>query len=108
MKLSMLFCGFIAIILLISCEKADLLVPQGQGQEQITNSENARVIKNCLGSFLEIDDKYYLVCNENSLQNYPHESQVEVTLNSRASCDFSGDCYMGMEYEDSVEILTIQ
>lgn len=108
MKLSMLFCGFITIILLISCEKADLLAPQAQDQQQITNSENARVIKNCLGSFLEIDDKYYLVCNENLVQNYPNESQVKVTLDRRASCDFSGGCYLGMEYDDSVEILTIQ
>lgn len=107
MKLSMLlFCGLITIILLISCEKADLVTPQDQ--QQITNLENARVIKNCLGSFLEIEDKYYLVCNESLVQNYPHDSQVEVTLNTRASCGFSGDCYLGMEYEDSVEILTIQ
>lgn len=116
MKLSTLFSGIIGMILLISCDKTDILIPQDQtkntkSQTQNINSstlQNAQVIKNCLGSFLEIENKLYLVCNENLVQNYPDKSQVQVTLSRQLGCLYSGTCYMHLDYEYSVEILSIQ
>ena len=106
MKLSMLFWVIITMVLLISCKKTDLSTPQDQ--TPTTGFQNAQVIKNCLGSFLQIENKNYLVCNENLVQNYPHKSQVQVTLNRQTGCNYSGACYMYFEYEYSVEILGIQ
>jgi hypothetical protein len=62
----------IAILICFSCEK-----------DQFTN---ATVIRDCGNTYLRIEDKDYLVCNLEMVENYNDGAKIKVSINKLNEC----------------------
>jgi len=99
MKVYSLFLGLLMVAFLSSCDchkKEDCL------------SQHATVIKDCTSSYLRVDNKDYLICNEERVESYSNNSSVHATFQRKEGCSYTGDCYLHHSYEYSIEILNIQ
>ncbi|MDX2171953.1 MAG: hypothetical protein SFY56_02460 [Bacteroidota bacterium] len=72
---------------------------------------DATVIKDCTGSYLRVDKKDYLICNENIFSNYANGTKVQATFIKLESCKALEDktvCMMVHEHEGLIEVKKIQ
>ncbi len=87
----------IACATLISCATAD-------------SNANAIVIRDCTGTYLRIDSKDYLVCNESILKPYATNSAVTASYNKITVCkEHEGKmvCMMYHENEGLIRITSL-
>ncbi|WP_113639412.1 hypothetical protein [Nubsella zeaxanthinifaciens] len=85
-----------SIIFLSSCSKDFLQV-------------NAIVEKNCTGSYLKIENKYYYVCNQSIISSYTSGQAISVSYEVLEGCAgmTTPDCYLNFNYESIIEIKEI-
>jgi hypothetical protein len=68
-----LFILSLTTILFISCKKEKNII--------------ATVIKDCSGYYLQVEEKYYLVCNREILKDYNDGQEVVLSFNKINSCN---------------------
>lgn len=86
-----------SLLLISSCSKDFLQV-------------NAIVEKNCTGSYLKINDKFYYVCNKEKLDSYTQGQSINVQYKVLEGCkskEETNACTMAFNYEAIVEIKEI-
>ncbi|MBW8360940.1 MAG: hypothetical protein K0M56_01995 [Kaistella sp.] len=74
-------------------------------------SEKATVVRDCTGTYLRVDTKDYLVCNNAILKNYKEGAKVTVKFAKTDSCpEFDGKavCMMYHENEGTVRISEVK
>ncbi len=82
-----------SFFLLISCHK--------------NKGEKVIVEKNCTGQYVQIDDDFYRVCNEELLCDIEDGTEIQVTIQYIDECKSLDDdvvCYMYFKNEGWVEI----
>jgi hypothetical protein len=70
---------------------------------------DAIVEKNCTGSYLKIDDKFYYVCNQDVIAAYTNGQQISVSYEALQGCKSKGtpSCDLAFSYESIIEIKEI-
>lgn len=71
--------------------------------------KNATISRNCTGTYLIIEGKYYFVCNHNSIANYTDSTAIEVSYavlghDKVQNCDYIAVCKMLFPYENTITI----
>jgi hypothetical protein len=85
------------VLLLVSCSKENVL-------------KEAQVSTNCTGTYLIIEDKAFLVCNEQTLSEYKHGDKIRVKFNviENNECSKIGykpsACYMYYHFDEMIRI----
>lgn len=72
------------------------------------DTQKAKVIRDCTGTYVRIADKDYLVCNTSALADYADNECVEVTTASVTDCAEQKDkaiCAMAHESAGIVEVI---
>lgn len=71
--------------------------------------ENALVIKDCTGSYLHINDKDYLICNSELVDNIESGTKLSVTYQNTKNCDILSPtlCELYHKNEGTIEITKI-
>jgi len=94
-KLFFLFLTF-SFIFFISCSKDFLQV-------------DAVVEKNCTGSYLKIDNKYYYVCNQSMISSYASGQSISVSYEVLEGCAglSTPACDLKFNYDSIIEIKEI-
>ncbi|MCI5059379.1 MAG: hypothetical protein MRY83_24920 [Flavobacteriales bacterium] len=71
---------------------------------------DAKVIRNCTGIYLNVDNKNYKVCNRDILQNYENEEPLTATFKKAEDCDLQSElvCFMHFDFEHYIEIKDIK
>lgn len=94
MKTSVILAFSIINLLLLSCNKRHTL---------------AVLDRNCTGTYLEVDDRSYRVCNVEKLSSYENGDMIDVHFRVTDECDNLDEviCMMAVEYDASVEILSV-
>lgn len=67
------------------------------------------VHRNCTGTYIKFDERFYRVGNKDILQDFQSGETVEVSFRICNEC-FEEDeiiCMLGMEYESVIEILSV-
>lgn len=67
------------------------------------------VHRNCTGTYIKFDERFYRVGNKDILQDFQSGEMVEVSFRTCNDC-FDEDeiiCMMAMEYESVIEILSV-
>ena len=84
-------------LLLISCRKEKV--------------DNATVIKNCTGTYLQIDGDNYQVCNDTKLDAYKQGDLVDASFKHINDCDaLAGHtiCHMAFPSEGWIEVRRVK
>ena len=71
----------------------------------------AIVVKDCTGTYLRINQKDYMVCNYEVLQNYSNGAEIKVDFKTEESCFHLIDlvvCEMYHENEGLIQITKIK
>jgi len=74
------------------------------------NKVEAIVIKDCTGAYLRMNNKDYLICNDDTIEKYNNEEIIYVTYKIISDCDWSERvvCEMYHEKEGLIEITGIK
>lgn len=75
------------------------------------DTQKAKVIRDCTGTYVRIADVDYLVCNTSALTDYADNECVEVSTAGVADCAEQKDkiiCAMAHEYAGIVEVIVFQ
>lgn len=69
----------------------------------------AIVDRNCSGTYLQMNEYYFQVCNAGWLEGYETGDQVHVTFRETGGCkDTDGPiCFIAVEYDASIELLSV-
>jgi hypothetical protein len=70
---------------------------------------DAIVEKNCTGTYLKINNKYFYVCNQSTLSSYPSGQSISVSYELLESCAamLQPTCDLNFGYESIIEIKEI-
>jgi len=86
---TLIFCA------LVSCQKK--------------TEKNATVIKDCTGSYVHINDKDYLICNTERVENIETGTELSITYQKAENCDVLSPtlCEMYHKHEGTIEIIEL-
>lgn len=84
--------GIFTMFLLASCGK---------------DVQNGKINRDCTGSYLELNNKDYLICNPSMTSSIPDGSEVSVEFSFKPEGKFYGVCYMYHENHGFVEITAV-
>lgn len=48
---------------------------------------NAKINRDCTGTYLELDNKDYLICNPSMAESYANGSEIEVSFEFKSECN---------------------
>lgn len=98
MKVYSLFLGLLVVIFLSSCDchKTEDCLPQ-----------SVTIIKDCTGSYFRANNKDYIICNEEVVNNYENNTNVHAIFNRQDGCGYTGDCYLYHHYEYAIKVVSI-
>lgn len=70
---------------------------------------NATVEKNCTGSYLKIDGKFFYVCNADKIAAYTNGQDISISYEVLEGCKSKGEpsCDLNFSYESIIEIKEI-
>ena len=77
----------------------------------VNNPELAKVVRDCTGTYLQIDKKDYLVCNSDILKNFKEGQTVSATFEKTDYCpEFEGQvlCMMFHKNEAKIRVNTVK
>lgn len=96
MKKSLILLLTFSFFILSSCSKDFLQV-------------NATVEKNCTGTYLKIDQKFYYVCNKEKIDSYTQGQSISVEYEVLEGCKSmeTAVCTMAFNYDAIIEIKKI-
>jgi hypothetical protein len=98
MKIQMIVGATLLLISNVSCQKG--------------NFTSATVVRDCSGTYLQIEGKDYSVCNLEKVANYKNEAKVKVTFDKLKECNGSAKdaivCYMYHQNEGWISVNTIE
>lgn len=68
------------------------------------------VVKDCTGSYLQIEGSDFRICNKGKVENIPNGTAVIATFRSSTTCEADNDivCEMYHKYEDDIRISKIK
>lgn len=70
------------------------------------NPESAKVVRDCTGTYLQIDKKDYLVCNSAIFKNFKEGQTVSATFEKADYCsEFEGQVVCMMYHKNDGKIL---
>lgn len=77
---------------------------------QKKNNKSAEIVRDCTGTYLRIDTKDYLVCNDEITATYPENGRVIATFKIVDECsqDDGIVCELYHPYEEKIEITKIE
>lgn len=69
----------------------------------------AVIDRNCTGTYLNVHDRVYRVCNEEKLAAFQNSEVVDVHFRITHECDNLDDviCMMAVDFDEVVEILSV-
>jgi hypothetical protein len=85
--------GIFALFLFASCTK---------------EVNSGKINRDCTGTYLELDNKDYLICNPSMTDSYSDGSEVLVQFDFKSEGKSFGTCYMHHENYGFVEITYIR
>lgn len=73
------------------------------------SEKNALVIKDCTGSYVHINDKDYLICNSELIDNVESGTKLSITYQKAEDCDALSPtlCELYHKNEGTIEITKI-
>lgn len=73
------------------------------------SKKNSIVIKDCTGSYLQIDGSDFRICNQSKVEHIPSGTEVVAVFRSSSTCEADNEivCLMYHEYEDDIRISKI-
>lgn len=74
-------------------------------------NKSATVIKNCTGTYLQVDNKIHRVCNYEILDEYSEGEEVEVSFETSRNCEAYDTlilCEMLFEYNKDIRISSVK
>lgn len=72
---------------------------------------NAKINRDCTGTYLELNNKDYLVCNPSMAESYSNCSEIEVSFEFKSECNPNPNeavCFMYHKSYGFVEITEIK
>ena len=88
-----------------------LILPLVLSCSTVKNPESAKVVRDCTGTYLQIDKKDYLVCNVDILKNFKEGETVSATFEKTDYCpEFEGQvvCMMYHQNEGKIRVKTVK
>ena len=94
MKKAFLFTLVTTLITLSSCNKE--------------SGTNAIVVRDCTGTYLEMDGGDYHVCNFDKIANYSDGATLNVTYKSVSECGLAGTCLLYHPKKGDIEVTDVK
>jgi len=94
MKKALFFSLVTALIAFSSCSKE--------------SDNNATVVRDCTGTYLEIDGDDYYVCNAGEIAQYDDGAKLDINYKSVPECGLTGTCLLYHPKKGDIEVTDVK